>query len=89
MRSNWRLVKQLLMRPNGNKSVNFFVLYFSFALNDGYKFHVFFSSNFGSFILRLKRNGVLYLALISGFGQLKCAAVEIYVIPRYERLVKT
>ena len=42
MRSNWRLVKELLMRPNGNESVNFVVLYFSFALNDGYKFHVFF-----------------------------------------------
>ena len=43
MRSNWRLVKELLMRANGNESVNFVVLYFSFALNDGYKFHVFFS----------------------------------------------
>ena len=42
MRSNWRLIKELLMRPNGNESVNFVVLYFSFALNDGYKFHVFF-----------------------------------------------
>ena len=42
MRSNWRLVKELLMRANGNESVNFVVLYFSFALNDGYKFHVFF-----------------------------------------------
>ena len=42
MRSNWRLVKELLMRPNGNESVNFVVVYFSFALNEGYKFYVFF-----------------------------------------------
>ena len=42
MRSNWRLVKELLMRRNGNESVNFVAGCFSYALNAGYKFHVFF-----------------------------------------------
>ena len=41
MRSNWRLVEVLLMRPNDNESVNFVVVYFSFALNEGCKIHVF------------------------------------------------
>ena len=35
-------VKELLLRPSGNESVNFAVVYFSVALNEGYKFHVFF-----------------------------------------------
>ena len=33
----------MLLRPSGNESVNFVVVYFSFALNERYKFHVFFS----------------------------------------------
>ena len=71
MRSNWRLVKELLMRPNDNESVNFVAGCFSFALNAGYKFHVFFPSNFSSSIFTLTRNGVPYLALINRFGELK------------------
>ena len=30
------------MTPSGNESVNFLVVHFSFALSEGYKFHVFF-----------------------------------------------
>ena len=72
MRSNWRMVKELLMRPNGNESVNFVAVCFSFALNAGYKLNfMFFSSNFSSSIFTLTRNGVPYLALINRFGELK------------------
>ena len=42
MRSNWRSVKELLLRPSGNESVNFVAVHFSFALNEGCKFYVFF-----------------------------------------------
>ena len=42
MRSNWRSVKELLLRPSGNESVNFVAVHFRVALNEGYKFYVFF-----------------------------------------------
>ena len=61
----------MLLRRSGKESVNFVAVYFSFALNEEYKFHVFFSSNFSSFIFTLKRNEVLYLALINRYGELK------------------
>ena len=32
----------MLLRRSGNESVNFVAVYFSFALKEGYKFHVFF-----------------------------------------------
>ena len=47
-----------------------------------------FSSNFSSSIFTSTSNGFSYLALINRFGKLKCATVEIYVIPCYERFVK-
>ena len=61
----------MLLRRSGNESVNFVAVYFSFALNEGYKFHFFFPSNFSSSIFTLTRNGVLYLALINRYGELK------------------
>ena len=57
------------MTPSGNESVNFFMVHFSFALNEGYK--VFFSSNFSSSIFTWTINGVWYVAFINRFGELK------------------
>ena len=57
------------MTLSGNESVNFFMVHFSLALNEGYKF--FFSSNFSSSIFTSTNNGASYLALINRFGELK------------------
>ena len=59
------------MTPSGNESVNFVVVNFSFALKEGYKFNVFFPSNFSSSIFASTSNGVSYLALINRLGELK------------------
>ena len=68
MRSNWRLVKELLMRPNGNESVNFVAVCSSFALNAGYKFHVFFPQILVLLFSRLREMGSHILHSSIGLG---------------------
>ena len=71
MRQNWLWFAELLLRPSGKVSVKFVIVRFKFALNEGYRFYIFFPQIFSSSIFTSTSNGVSYLALINRFGGLK------------------
>ena len=70
MRSNWRSVKELLLRQVVTRA--WILLWCILALHWTKDVNfMFFSSNVSSSIFASTNNGVSYLALINGFGQLK------------------
>ena len=76
------------MRPSGNGSLNFVIVRFRFALNEGYRFYIFFLK-FSVLLFSNRRVMGSHISHSSiGLDGWKCAAVEIYVIPCYERFVK-
>ena len=62
---------RIALEASSNGSVNFVIVRSRFALNEGYRFYIFFPQIFSSSIFTSTSNGVSYLALINRFGGLK------------------
>ena len=83
------MVEELLLRPSGKGGVNFIIVHFRFVFYEEYNFYISPPPQFSVLLFSHRRVMEFQTNNPSlGLEGKKCAAVEIYVIPCYERFVK-